>query len=118
MDVKVTVKLNQSAVEKKMKAASEKAVAIVTQQALKDCNKYCKQDQDGILNSSLIHSNFSKGEMRWKTPYVRIQYYLDATRKEKNPNARKMWAHHAASVHGNEWLKAMQKAFSKYAKEG
>lgn len=118
MDVKVTVKLNQSTVEEKLKVASKKAVAIVTQQALKDCNKYCKQDQSGLINSSLIHSNFSKGEMRWKVPYARKQYYLDAVQKDVNPNARKMWAHHAASVHGNEWLKAMQKAFSKYAKEG
>lgn len=117
MDIKVTVKLNQAAVKAKLNAASEKATAIVSQQALKDCNKYCKQDQSGLINSSLLHSDFKKGILCWKTPYARKQYYLDAVRKNINPNARKMWAHHAASIHGKDWLKAMQAAFSRYVKE-
>lgn len=118
MDIGVRIRLNPQQVEAKLKSAAEKAVTVVTEQALKDCNKYCKQDQSGLIDSSLIHSNFQKGEMRWKTPYARRQYYLDSARKEINPNARKMWAHYAASVHGYDWWKAIQKAFSKFAKEG
>lgn len=49
---------------------------------------------------------------------ARRQYYLNSVRRDINPNARKMWAHYAASIHGNDWLKAMQQLFSRYAKEG
>lgn len=139
MDVKFSVNLNITAVEERLKKAAVKAIFDTSKSALKDCNHYCKQDQAGLINSSLIHSelepemlpmdektaemvakssgsDLNTGTLRWKTPYARRQYYLDAARKDKNPNARKMWAHYAASAHGNEWLLRMQKAFSQYAK--
>lgn len=58
-------------------------------QALKDCNYYCKQDQDGLINSSIVHSDLENGVLIWKTPYARKQYYLDSACKDKNPNAKK-----------------------------
>ncbi len=116
MDVKFSVNLNVAAMEERLNQAVEKAVFVTSEAALKDCNYYCKQDQEGLIGSSETLSEPEKGVLRWHTPYARRQYYLDAARKDKNPNARKMWAHHAASVHGNEWLLRMQKAFSQYAK--
>ena len=137
----VTITLNMAAVKERLQGAAQRAVADTAMAALKDCNYYCKQDQGGLINSSLIHtelasemlpiedketaalvaqspgSDLKNGILRWKMPYARRQYYLDAVRKNLNPNARKMWAHHAASVHGAEWLLRMQTAFTKYAKE-
>lgn len=113
----VTITLNMAAVKERLQEAAQRAVADTTMAALKDCNNYCKQDQGQLIASSQIHSEPEKGILRWKTPYARRQYYLDAVRKNLNPNARKMWAHHAASVHGAEWLLRMQTAFTKYAKE-
>ena len=118
MNVEISVSMNISVVEERLKASADRALTIVTEQALKDCNYYCKQDQSGLINSSLIHSEPQKGLMRWKTPYARRQYYLNSVRRDINPNARKMWAHYAESIHGNDWLKAMQQLFSRYAKEG
>lgn len=113
----VKITLNIAAVEERLRGAAQRAVADTAKAALEDCNNYCKQDQRQLINSSYIHSEPEKGILRWKTPYARRQYYLDAARKKPNPNARKMWAHHAASVHGEEWLLRMQTAFTKYAKE-
>lgn len=50
-------------------------------------------------------------------PYAKLQYYLDAAKTDINPNARKMWAHYAESVHGKKWNEVYQAAFRKYAKE-
>ncbi len=119
----------------KVEAADEKATFIMAQQALKDCNKYCKKDQSGLINSSLIHtcmessmtsmdaetkkvvskspgSDLPKGRLIWKTPYARKQYYLDAANKTLNKNARKMWAHYAAKKHKKDW-KAVYEAMLK-----
>ncbi len=117
MDVKISLNLNIAATEERLKKAAEKAILVTSEAALQDCNYYCKQDQEGLIGSSLTHSEPEKGILRWQTIYARKQYYLDAARKDKNPNARKMWAHHAASVHGSEWLLRMQKAFARFAKE-
>ncbi|MFI3206488.1 MAG: minor capsid protein [Clostridia bacterium] len=97
--------------------ASEKAIFITSEQALKDCNVYCKEDQEGLINSSLTASEPEKGLLIWNEPYAKKQYYLDSTNTDKNPKARKMWAHYAKSVHGKEWLETMQKAFKEKAKK-
>lgn len=117
MDIQVTVRLDVSAVEERLRNAAEQAVAITTQQALSDCNKYCKQDQDTLISSSLTHSEPEKGILRWRTPYARMQYFLDAARKDKNPHARKMWAHYAHSVHGKDWEAVFKSAFQRFSRE-
>ncbi len=117
MDIKVTVKLKRNDVEERLKSAAEKAVFAASEQALEDSNYYCKQDQSTLISSSQTHSEPEKGILHWKTPYARMQYYLDAARKDVNPNARKMWAHYAHSVHGKEWQSIFENAFRKFAKE-
>lgn len=111
------VTFNMTAAKEKIENAGQKAVFIVTQQALKDCNYYCKQDTSELINSSILHSDFENGRLVWQTPYARYQYYLDNTRKDKNPNACKMWAHAAHAKHKKEWFDMMEKAFRKFAKE-
>ncbi len=115
MNVRVSLNINNASA--RITKSAQKAVLITSEQALKDCNYYCKEDQDGLISSSEVHSELEKGILRWQTPYARMQYYLDAALKEKNPNARKMWAHYAASKNGNEWLAIYQKAFKEFAKE-
>ena len=108
------VTLNVNAVKEKIENASKKAVFIVAQQALKDCNYYCKQDTSELINSSIIHSDFENGKLIWQTPYARYQYYLDNTRKDINPNACKMWAHVAHAKYKKEWFDMMEKAFRSF----
>lgn len=108
-DVKVT--LNTKGIEDRFLKLHKKAQYAMSQQALKDCNYYCKQDQDGLINSSIVHSDLENGVLIWKTPYARKQYYLDSACKDKNPNAKKMWAHKAGSEHKEDWLTLYAKSF-------
>lgn len=62
------VTFNMTAAKEKIENASQKAVFIVTQQALKDCNYYCKQDTSELINSSILHSDFENGKLVWQTP--------------------------------------------------
>lgn len=109
-DVRVT--LNKQAVLQRLTEQHKKAQMAMSQQALKDCNYYCKQDQDGLINSSITHSDFESGVLKWQTPYARKQYYLDSACKDKNPNAQKMWAHKAASEHKEDWRMIYEKVFN------
>lgn len=109
----IIVKFDKSAAIARIKAANGKALTITTEQALKDCNYYCKQDQSGLINSSITASEPEKGVMKWHTPYARRQYYLKSTSKDVNSNAEWMWAHKAQSMHGKEWLKTYQNAIKK-----
>lgn len=115
MSVKVT--FDKNAVMMRLKGASEKAVFITAQQVLKDSNYYCKQDQSGLIDSSITHSEPKKGILRWKTPYAKRQYYLKSTSKDVNSNAEWMWAHKAQSIHGDEWKQVYQNMFSKETKK-
>ena len=47
------VTFNMSAVKERIESAGQKAVFIVAQQALKDCNYYCKQDTSELIDSSI-----------------------------------------------------------------
>jgi len=109
--------INIGLTTEKIAQATRKAVHITTQQALKDCNYYCKQDTSVLINSSIIHSDFEKGIIKWQTPYAKKQYYLKRTLTEKNPQARWMWAHYAKSVHKKEWFKMFEKACKRFANE-
>lgn len=83
--------------------ALEKAVAAVAEQALKDCNYYCKQDTGALIQSSLIHSNLGKGVLQWVTPYAEKQYFFPGTRTDKNVNASPHWCEKAEENHADEW---------------
>ncbi len=115
----ITVKLNidNAKIKSRISAAKKIAMFATSKQALDDCNYYCKEDQDGLINSSLTFSDFENGKLRWNTVYARMQYYLDSANTDINPNARKMWAHHAESVHGKDWQAVFEAALRKYLKE-
>ena len=50
----VTVNINSAQIAVDIRAASEKARGITSQQALADCNEYVPDDQDALVNSSNI----------------------------------------------------------------
>lgn len=111
-DVKVT--LNTKGIEDRFLKLHKKAQYAMSQQALKDCNYYCKQDQDGLISSSIMHSDLENGALIWKTPYAKKQYYLDSACKDKNPNAQKCGrTKPALNTKRTGWL-----YMTKYSKEG
>lgn len=111
----VRVNLDISAVTARMTNASQQAIHATSQQALKDCNYYCKQDQGTLISSSQTNSDLENGKLIWKTPYARKQYYLKSTSKDINSNAEWMWAHKAKSVHNEDWKAVFQAALKQFA---
>lgn len=108
----VTVKFDKAACIERIRGAAEgKALLIASEQVLKDCNYYCKQDQGTLISSSITHSQLEKGKLIWKTPYAKKQYYLQTAHSDVNSNASWMWCHKAKAAHSKEWKKVFDTVF-------
>lgn len=108
----VTVKFDKAACIERIRGAAEgKALLIASEQVLKDCNYYCKQDQGTLISSSITHSQLDKGKLIWKTPYAKKQYYLQTAHSDVNSNASWMWCHKAKAAHSKEWKKVFDTVF-------
>ena len=90
--------------------ATQRAIAATSQQALKDCNFYCKQDTGALIQSSLIHSDIDGGVLKWVTPYAEFQYTFPPTRTDKNPNASPEWCAVAEANHRDQWDRVFERA--------
>ena len=136
----VTVNINSAQIAVAIRAASEKARGITSQQALADCNEYVPDDQDALVNSSNIHSDILHGKLVWSTPYARYLYHgvlmVDPKTgsawaregqtkvkvspevrlkfdKRKNPKAGSHWCERAQADHGEEWRQIYETALRK-----
>ena len=136
----VTVNINSAQIAVDIRAASEKARGISSQQSLADCNEYVPDDQDALVNSSNIHSDILHGKLVWSTPYARYLYHgvlmVDPKTgsawaregqtkvkvspevrlkfdKRKNPKAGSHWCERAQADHGEEWRQIYETALRK-----
>lgn len=111
----ITVKFDRNATVMRLENASKSAIFLTATQALKDSNYYCKMQSGDLINSSIRSSDLANGLLIWDTVYAQMQYYLDSTWKNTNPNAQKMWAHKAYSVNKDKWQEIMQAEFKRSA---
>ena len=79
------------------------------EQVLKDSNYFCRQDQKGLINSSIVSSRPADGVLIWNTPYARAVYYTGEPSTDKNPNASLMWFHKAQAEFGKDWTVLAEK---------
>ena len=86
-------------------------IPAVAEQALADCNYFCKEDQGTLIKSSETASDLKAGELVWNTPYAKRQYYTGQPSKDVNPNASMMWCEEARRANGNDWNRIAQKQF-------
>ena len=134
----VSININTAQIAMDIRAAAEKAVGITAQQVLADCNEYVPDDQDALVNSSLIHSDVLHGKLVWSTPYARYLYHgvLMADPKtgsawaregqtivklspevqlkfdkQNHPKAGSHWCERAQADHGDEWQEIYEAAF-------
>ena len=101
--MRFVVDIRSSFTNRNADVAMGKAIAATSEQALKDCNFYCKQDTGALIQSSLIHSDIDGGVLKWVMPYAEFQYTFPPTRKDKNPNASPEWCAVAEANHKGEW---------------
>lgn len=113
MDIKVDVTFNKAEVVKRINKAISVGQMAMTQQALKDSNRYVKKDTGIMEASSLKATDFAGGVLIWDVIYAKKNYYLGRPSKDVNPLASLMWAHKAEGLHGNEWRAILQKAIDK-----
>lgn len=96
-------------VQAHIQADIERVLPILSQQILKDCNYFCKQDQGGLISSSLTSSDLEHGNLIWNTVYANRQYWLPATVTDVNSHAAYMWCHKAFNKFGRDWEMLLQK---------
>ena len=101
--MRVEYDIRSSVTRSDVERATHRAIAVTSQQALKDCNFYCKQDTGALIQSSLIHSDIDGGVLKWVTPYAEFQYTFPPAQKDKNPNASPEWCNVAETNHKDEW---------------
>lgn len=112
MAAKVTVTLDRSRVKTRIKAGIDKMIPAVAEQALADCNEYCRVDQGQLRQSSQTASDLKKGELVWNTPYAKKVYYTGEPSLYPNENASLKWCEKAHDIHGADWNKDAQKSFT------
>ena len=96
-------------IKAQIKADTKRVLPALSQQILKDCNYFCKQDQSGLIDSSLTASRPEDGDLIWDTLYANRQYWLPATCTDVNSNAAYMWCHKAYDTYGQDWERLLQK---------
>ena len=114
----MSVKINISGdkIQAKIDNAWEAGLEMLSSQILRDCNRYCKQDQGFLIMSSYIHSRLKEGLLIWQTPYAARQYYeIRTANKEYNSNASWRWCELAKSLHLADWGRQAQ-AITRYYK--
>ena len=101
--MRFVVDIRSSFTNRNADVAMGKAIAATSEQALKDCNFYCKQDYGALIESSHIHSDIDGGVLKWVTPYAEFQYKFPSARTDKNPNASPEWCNVAETNHKDQW---------------
>lgn len=106
----VNIKINKSAIRRRIKGAWEKGLPELSEQILADCNEFAKEDRGHLILSSVFSSDFKAGELVWNTPYAARQYYeIQTASHDQNPNARWRWCEAAKRKHKKEWAAQAQK---------
>lgn len=144
MRIKVNITTNRQAVNARFEEANKRALQIVSQQVLNDCNEHCPEDQHILVNSSISHSILDKGLLVWSTPYARMLYYgivmvdpqtgiagfmtengwksrkgiskVQSNREFRysKTNACKLWCEKAKEEHNSEWQMIYQRALERF----
>lgn len=79
----------------------DRALPVVAEQMLSDCNTYVRM-QDGTLANSARIENGGR-DITWNTRYAKKVYYTGRPRKNVNPNASLKWCEKAKRKHAKDW---------------
>ena len=110
----IDVIINHRRIDSRVSGAKNKALAIVSEQILKDSNYYCRAtERHNLIGSSLRASRPEQGLLVWQTPYARRVYYTGTPSKDVNPRASLQWCEKAKAAHLEDWQRVAQAAFDK-----
>ena len=106
----VKIMIDNNAVAAKVETAWQKGLRALGEQVLNDCNKYCKEDNHILIDSSGEHSHPERGELVWQTSYAKRQYWEIKT--SLTPGRTWKWCETAKKKHLEEWQRMAQKGMS------
>lgn len=106
----VYIKINPARVEQRVMGVWEKDILPkLSEEILADCNEYCKEDSNALINSSLVHSKPEEGKLVWETPYAKRQYWEIKT--SLTPGRTWKWCETAKRKHKSRWIKLAERGF-------
>ena len=112
---KAETTFNAETVAAKIRANSGKAQKMLDSQVLADSNYFVPLKTSTLQKSAQIYTRIGSGEVVWKTPYARAQYYgvnFDHS-KQSNPNACAKWFEAAKARFMEKWKRLVENAIKR-----
>ena len=103
-NVKTTLKETgiKSGIERKIQQQQKYFDALI----LQDSNYFCPIKTGTLQKSAIINSRIGSGELVWRTPYARRQYYeYSKPPYQPNPNACGKWFEAAKARWLEKWVR-------------
>ena len=103
-DIKTTI--NENGIKSNIEEQARKTQAGLDSLILSDSNYFCPIKTGTLQKSAIINSRLGSGELVWKTPYARRQYYdYHKPPYQPNPNACGKWFEAAKARWLEKWVR-------------
>lgn len=96
-------------------ATTRRALGIISEQVYKDSEKYTYKDSETMYKSGALFSQFEKGTVVLRTPYVRVRYYKGG-RGSRNKMAVPQWFEITKTENIAKYKKQYSKIFNEVKK--
>lgn len=98
--------INEGQIRQDIATSSRKVQAGLDALILADSNYFCPLKTGKLQQSAIINSRLGTGELVWRTPYARRQYYdYHKPPYQPNPNARGKWFEAAKAQWLDKWVR-------------
>ena len=102
----VKTALNSAEIKAGLEATTRQVQAPLDSMILQDSNFFCPIKTGTLQKSAIINSRIGSGELVWKTPYARRQYYeYSKPPYQPNPNACGKWFEAAKARWLEKWVR-------------
>ena len=102
----VKTALNSAEIKADLEAKARQVQAPLDAMILQDSNFFCPIKTGTLQKSAIINSRLGSGELVWKTPYARRQYYeYSKPPYQPNPNACGRWFEAAKARWLEKWVR-------------
>ena len=102
----VKTALNSAEIKADIEAKARQVQAPLDALIMADSNYFCPIKTGTLQKSAIINSRLGSGELIWKTPYARRQYYdYHKPPYQPNPNACGKWFEAAKARWLDKWVR-------------
>ena len=100
------ITINENGIKSNIEERARKTQAGLDSLILSDSNYFCPIKTGKLQQSAIINSRLGSGELVWKTPYARRQYYdYHKPPYQPNPNACGKWFEAAKARWLEKWVR-------------